>query len=129
MRSQRGFSLIELLFALLVLTIVITTSLAVFAERARRMQMASETILAYQALSNEAEVRRLLSFGAVGRGGNDFLSDTVIIRPLEPFTTEVKVELDEPGVKKVLLKIRWREGKREASLGLIRVDTGGTNLW
>jgi prepilin-type N-terminal cleavage/methylation domain-containing protein len=129
MRSQRGFSLIELLFALLVLTIVITTSLAVFAERTRRMQMASETILAYQALSNEAEVRRLLSYGAVGTGGNDFLSDTVIIRPLEPFTTEVKVELDEPGVKKVLLKIRWREGKREASLGLIRVDTGGTNFW
>lgn len=129
MRFQRGFSLVELLFALLVLTIVITTSLAVFAERTRRMQMASETILAYQALSNEAELRRRLSYNALEKGGNDFLSDTVIIRPLEPFETEVKVELDKPGVKRVLLKIRWRQGKREASLGLIRVDTGGTNFW
>lgn len=129
MRSQRGFSLVELLFALLVLTLVITTSLAVFVERARRMQMASETILAYQALSNEAEVRRRLSYTAVGTAGDDFLSDTVIIRPLEPFTTEVKVDLTKPGVKRVVMKIRWREGKREASLGLVRVDTGGTNFW
>lgn len=129
MRSQRGFSLVELLFALLVLTIVITTSLAVFVERARRMQMASETILAYQALSNEAEVRRRIDYSALEAGGDDFRSDTEIIKPLQPYTTKIEVEPDKPGVKKVTITIRWREGKREASLGLFRVDTGGSNFW
>jgi prepilin-type N-terminal cleavage/methylation domain-containing protein len=129
MRRQRGFSLIELLFALLVLTIVITTTLAMFAERAHRLQMASETILAYQVLSNEAEVRRRLDFNNLGFGGNSFLSDTTLLESLGPFDTEVKVEDDNPGVRKVLLRIRWKNGKRVASLGLLRVDTGGTNLW
>lgn len=129
MQSQRGFSLIELLFALLVLTIVITTSLAVFVERARRLQMASETILAYQALSNEAEVRRRVDYNALEAGGDFFRSDTEIIKPLEPYTTRIDVEPDKPGVKKVTISIRWRGGKRVASLGLLRVDTGGSNLW
>lgn len=129
MRSQRGFTLVELLIALLILTIVITTSLAVFVERERRMRMASETILAYQALSNEAEVRRRVDFNALEAEGDFFRSDTEIIKPLEPYTTKIDVEPDRPGVKKVTIRIRWRGGKREASLGLLRVDTGGTNLW
>ena len=129
MRSHRGFSLVELLFAMLILTIVITTSLAVFVERTRRMQMASETILAWQALSNEAEVRRRLDYSAVNLGADAFFTETDIIKPLEPYTTSVKVILDKPGVKKVMLSIHWRSGKRDASLELIRVDTGGTNLW
>ncbi|MEA2489261.1 MAG: hypothetical protein QOH21_1053, partial [Acidobacteriota bacterium] len=52
---MRGFSLTEVLVALLILTLVITSSLVVFVERNRRMQQASELVLAYQALSNEAE--------------------------------------------------------------------------
>ena len=55
---QRGFTLIEVLIALLILAVVITTTLLVFVERTRRLQDATETILAYQALSNEGEVRR-----------------------------------------------------------------------
>lgn len=129
MRSQRGFSLVELLFAMLILTIVITTSLAVFVERTRRMQMASETILAWQALSNEAEVRRRLDFNDERLDDETFFTETDIIRPLKPYTTSVKAVLDKPGVKKVMLSIHWRGGKRDASLELVRVDTGGTNLW
>ena len=127
MRSQRGFSLVELLFALLVLTLVITTSLYVFAERARRMQLASETILAYQALANESEVRRHYDYNDPRLADNDFQSDTVVIRPLQPFTTKVKVTIEKPGVKKILMTVTWRN--REAQLAILRVDTGGTNLW
>ena len=75
MRRQRGFSLIELLFALVVLTIVITTSLAIFVERTNRSQRASELILAYQALSNETEVIRRISYGSL-----DTLTDDCVTR-------------------------------------------------
>lgn len=133
MRRQRGFTFIELLFALFVLTIVITTTLAMFAERSRRLQLATETILAYQALSNEAEVRRRLPIGELDTLGNNFMTDTTILTPLAPFRTVVLVTDLRPGVKKLSLIIRWKWQKgtkdREARLDLLRADTGGTNLW
>jgi hypothetical protein len=32
-------------------------------------------------------------------------------------------------VKNVTMTIRWNNGQRSAMLGLVRVDTGGGNLW
>lgn len=128
MRSQRGFSLIELLFALLILTLVILTTLAMFAERSRRLQQASELILAYQALANESELVRRVGYGQLELIDDDFSTDTTILRPLAPFATAVDVTVVRPGVKSVTLSIKWRADK-EAKLSLFRVDTGGTNLW
>ena len=129
MRDQRGFSLVELLFALLILTLVITTSLLAFLERNRRLQQASEIVLAYQALANEAEYRRRIDFERLGDGPVEFLSATEILEPLGPFSTVVSVTESKPGVKNVLMTIRWRDGERNARLELVRVDTGGTNFW
>ena len=128
MRSQRGFSLIEVLVALLILTIVITTTLAMFTERNRRLQQASELILAYQALANESEVIRRVGYGQLDFLGDDFATDTTVLRPLAPFQTTIDVTVVRPGVKNVTLAIRWRADK-EAKLTVLRVDTGGTNLW
>ena len=128
MKRQRGFSLIELLFALVVLTIVITTSLAIFVERTNRSRTASELILAYQALSNETEVIRRVSYGSLDTLTDDFVTDTTILQPLAPFTTEVDVTLHRPGIKHVRMTIRWR-AQSAATVTLIRTDTGGTNLW
>lgn len=136
MRRQKGFSLVELLFALLVLTIVITTSLAVFVERTRRLRQASELILVTQALANEAEIIRRIYFNsdpitrAPGLDGLDdqFDTDVSILDPLKPFTTKIEVTLIRPGVKKVTMSVRWGNNK-ESKLSLLRTDTGGTNLW
>src|SRR4051812_27847652 len=53
MRRQRGFSLAEVLVGVLILGIVVSTSLAVFVERKKRLQQAREVTLAYQVLANE----------------------------------------------------------------------------
>ena len=53
----------------------------------------------------------------------------VLLAPLAPFTTIVKVEPGTPGQKRVTMTIRWREGERDAKLTLLRVDTGGQQLW
>ena len=58
-----------------------------------------------------------------------FLSSTDVLAPLDPFATIVSVEEIQPGVKNVLMTIRWKNGEREAKLELLRVDTGGSNLW
>ena len=126
---QRGFTLIEVVVALLILAIVITTTLAVFVERARRLQQATETILAYQALWNEAEVRRRIDFSQLDTASTTFISDTTLLTPLKPFTTFVTVEDTKPSVKNVTLLITWQKGKKIAKLALLRVDTGGSNLW
>jgi len=126
---ERGFTLIEVVVALLILAIVVTTTLAVFVERARRLQQATETILAYQALWNEAEVRRRIDFSQLDTASTTFLSDAKILAPLHPYTTFVTVEDTKPNVKNVTLLITWQKGKKIAKLGLLRVDTGGSNLW
>lgn len=129
MRDQRGFSLVEILVAFLILTLVITISLAAFVERNRRLQQASEIILASQALANEAEYRRRIHYTQLEKAKDEFYSDTAILQPLAPFTTIVSVKQEKPGVKNVLMTIRWRNGERQAKLELVRVDTGGSNLW
>ena len=128
MRSERGFSLVELLFALLVLTIVITTTLAVFVERTRRLRQASDVVLAYQALANEVELQRRVAFTDLVSSVT-FSSDTTILSPLAPFTTAIDVTSTQVGIKEVIMTIRWNQGQREAKLRIIRVDTGGGNLW
>jgi prepilin-type N-terminal cleavage/methylation domain-containing protein len=129
MRRQRGFSLVEVLIALLVLAIVITTTLAMFVERQRRLQQANETILAYQVLANEAEVRRRIDYADLDTAQPGFLTDTVLLRPLAPFRTHVAVAQQAPDVKRVTMTITWKNGKRTAKLVLMRVNTGGSNLW
>lgn len=129
MRSQRGFSLVELIFALVVLTVVIMTTLSMFAERSKRLQQAAETLLVYQALSNEAEFIRRDDFGSLDTLPNDFRSDTTILEPLKPFTTEILVKGKSMGVKSVTLTVRWNGGRKVAQLTLLRSLTGGTNLW
>lgn len=128
MQSQRGFSLVELLVALLVLTIVITTTLAVFTERRSRMQQASEIILAYQVLANEAEAQRRIPFDTIMPAAT-FSTSTELLAPLMPYTTKIEVASTKGGVKDVTMSIAWRGGKRVAKLLLERVDTGGGNLW
>ncbi len=128
MRSRRGFSLVEVLVALLVLTIVITTSLAVFVERKRRLEQASETILAYQALANESEFLRRVPYDDLAES-TEFQSGKALLAPLQGVQTAVAVEQTTPGIKNVTMTIRWRNGVREARLAIVRVDTGGTPLW
>jgi prepilin-type N-terminal cleavage/methylation domain-containing protein len=125
-RDERGFTLVEVLAALLILTFVITSSLWAFLERNKRLQQASEIVLAYQALANEAEYLRRHDFKTLEAYGDTFqsLSDTTLLVPLAPYGTAVKVEVLKPGVKNVTMTVRWHNGEREARLGLIRVDTG-----
>ena len=133
MRHQRGFSLVEILVAFMILTLVITISLSAFVERSRRLQQASEIILAYQALANEAEYRRRIDYRLLDptlpTWSPEFMSEVAILEPLKPFNTLVSVEEVQPGVRNVLMTIRWRDGQRQAKLELVRVDTGGSNLW
>jgi type II secretory pathway pseudopilin PulG len=129
MRHQRGFSLVEILAAFLILTVVITTSLVAFIERNKRLQQASEIILAYQVLANEAEFWRRKNFANLEKETLFFESDTALLKPLEPFNTIVAVKESASGVKSVLLTIRWRDGEKQARLEILRADTGGSPLW
>jgi prepilin-type N-terminal cleavage/methylation domain-containing protein len=129
---MRGFSLTEVLVALLILTLVITSSLAVFVERNRRLQQASEIVLAYQALSNEAEMRRRIEYDYLTRTDMaplTFLSDTTLLEPLQPYSAIVSVRQPRVGERRVLMTVRWKNGQRQARLELVRVSTGGTRLW
>ncbi|HYO79225.1 MAG TPA: type II secretion system protein [Thermoanaerobaculia bacterium] len=128
MRDERGFTLPEVLAALVVLTIIITGSFAAFLERNHRLQQAAEIMLAYQALANEAEYQRRIQYTLLS-DSTAFLSDTALLAPLGDPGTSVKVDEVETGVCNVTMTVRWRNGERLARLTLVRVDTGGLRLW
>jgi prepilin-type N-terminal cleavage/methylation domain-containing protein len=129
MRDQRGFSLPEVMAALLILTVVITVSFTAFLERNRRLQQASEIMLAWQALANEAEHQRRVKFDDLS-DLDEFLSETEILEPLTPYHTAVVVEVVELGVAHVTLTVSWGDRKRVESLTLVRVSMGGdARLW
>jgi prepilin-type N-terminal cleavage/methylation domain-containing protein len=129
MSRERGYSLPEMLVALLILTIVMTVSMAAFIERNKRLRLASETILAYQALSNEAEYWRRIDYDQLTTTPPVFRSDVALLAPLEAADTSIRVDTIRTGVRNVTMTVRWKNGQRQAQLSLLRVDTGGTNLW
>jgi prepilin-type N-terminal cleavage/methylation domain-containing protein len=130
MRGQRGYSLVEILVAFVILTVVITFSLTAFLERNKRLQQANEIILAYQALANEAEYWRRVEFGALQPADKFLQKDLQLLAPLQPYTAAVLVEQTPSGTKNVTLLLRWRDGQREAKLTLVRTNTLSTGgLW
>ena len=130
MRRERGFTLIEVLAALLVLTFVITMTMWAFLERNRRLQQANEIMLAYQALANESEHWRRVEFDDLAPA-TKFAMPIDVLEPLQPCKTEVSVQVTKPGVKNVTLTVRWKNDEREARLGIVRVKTGanGDRFW
>ena len=126
MRRERGFTLIEVLAALLVLTFVITMTMWAFLERNRRLQQANEIMLAYQALANESEHWRRVEFDLLAGEELPFKMPQDVLAPLQPYDAMVSVQLTKPGVKNVTLTVRWKNDEREARLGIVRVKTGAT---
>jgi prepilin-type N-terminal cleavage/methylation domain-containing protein len=129
-RSTAGFTLIEVLAALLILTLVILTSLTVFGDRARRVRDAGEMSLAWQGLANEAEARRRQPFDALEPGGTSaFLTDPSAEGALEEAAGEVSIDEEAPGVRTLVLRIEWRGGTKRAETTVYRTATGGGALW
>lgn len=124
-----GFTLIEVLFGLLILGLVMTTSLAVFYERQNRVRFAEETVLVWQAIANESELIRFAPWQSLDDGSErPFTSSLQILDSLENPSATVAVEQTAPRVKEVTLRIAWGGG-RSATSTVIRTDTGGANLW
>jgi hypothetical protein len=127
---RNGFTLVETLMGLLILTFIVTTSLVIVFERERRLQFGFETMAAYQALANEVEVQRRIPYEQLAPGGSgQFETDLKIVQNLPGLVRQIEIEEISPGVKVVTLSLRWRGDSRTATLSVFRSNTGGGNLW
>ncbi len=129
MRGSRGFSLIEVLAGLLILSFVITTSLGVFYHRERTHRRAEEMMLVWQVLGNESEVVRRIPWANLGAlNGQPFRSDLDLLAGFDEFSSRIEVADAKPMLKDVTLTLTWGDG-RTASVSVLRGDTGGSTLW
>ena len=123
--------------ALLILAIVLTTTIAMFARRSQYLRESSETVLVWQAMWNEMEIWRRMDWNSLESQPPKFQSDLSILKPLGVLNTKVDVAVspDDPHIKNVTLTVLWeydktnKSYKRNAHLSLLRAGTGGTNLW
>lgn len=130
MPTQRGFTLIETLVGLLILAFVLTTSLAVFVERQKRLRQADELIAVYQALANEAEVSRVIPFSSLTPGTSTFRSDTSILAGVSGVSTSVTVRPWNSGARLVEMTVQWNDGTRTETMSIVRVNPGaGGSFW
>ena len=125
-----GFSLVETLLGLLILTLVVTTSLGIFFDRARRLKDAGEIARVWQALGNEAEARRHQAWGTLGpASGEPFLTDAELLQPLGDAAATATITAPSSGIRSIQLTIQWRKGTKRAHVEVIRTYTGGGSLW
>lgn len=130
MKFERGLTVVEVLVSLLILSFIITTSLAIFFDRHDRLERADQVVRAYQSLANEAEVIRHIPFSDLEPGeSRTFQSGRDILYGFPDLATEVNVQESSTGLKEVLLTVRWNRGQRSATLTVLRTDTGGDELW
>lgn len=126
----------EIVVAMAIMAVVITTTIVMFAERQHYLRESNEIILVSQALWNEAEIWRRIAWPQLDSQSPTFQSDVALLQALQPFTTEIRVEpaKDDPRVKNVTMMVRWdqdpqKKFRREAHLSVLRADTGGSGLW
>ena len=92
---KRGYTLPELLVALLILAIVLTTTIAMFARRSQYLRESSETVLVWQAMWNEMEIWRRLPWNGLESQSPKFQSDQSILLPLGTVDTNVDVAVSK----------------------------------
>ena len=130
MKPSRGLTVVEVLVSLLILSFIVTTSLAIFFDRHARLERAGHVVRAYQALANEAEVIRHVPYIDLEAGeSRTFQSGRDVLYGFEDLETLVNIQETSTGLKEVLLTVRWNRGKESAMLTVLRTDTGGDELW
>lgn len=124
MRGARGFTLIEVLFALLIIGFVLTTSLAIFYEREQRLRAAEDLVIASQAAAVETEYLRQAAWGSLVAGDREWLSAPSILARLRNPSTRVLIE-NELYYKRLTVEVVWNDGRSRHVHVLHRTDVDG----
>ncbi|HVT44028.1 MAG TPA: type II secretion system protein [Thermoanaerobaculia bacterium] len=125
-----GFTLVEILVALVILGLIVTTSLAIFYDRQKRLRAADEMIIAWQILANEAEVWRHRPYDSLVPGASSaFLSDPELLAQLPGAKASAAIEHSGPALRSIHLTIHWSDSAKKAEVAVLRSDTGGGSLW
>ena len=127
--------MIELLVALAILALVITTSLAIFFDRQKRLLLASDNIQAYQAIANEAEIQKRKHYGALVVNStepfetlHDLSGEPTIVDSLKDPDDKVTITQVGDGVRAITMTVTWGEAKsrHHAQLTILKTEA---RLW
>lgn len=123
---RKGFSLIELLVTLAVISIAILAIYEVFLFTLKTTRQARNVTYAYQAAEEEREIIKNTAFSSlVNQSGGSFLDQTQSLSRLPDGQGQLTIE-DYNGdskVKKILVRVLWLEsnGTKEYTLTTLRI--------
>ena len=124
---RSGFTLIEVVFALAILSFVLLATVLTLAARKEGDRRAEQQMRIWQVIENEAEMRRFTPYASLKHGAElPFESDLAILEGLEA-EARVRVEETVPNLKVVTIEVVY--GGRRASLDVYRAQTGRGSLF
>ncbi|HXI12844.1 MAG TPA: hypothetical protein VNM92_09365 [Thermoanaerobaculia bacterium] len=70
-----------------------------------------------------------MPFASLTAGRHPFTADHPLMAKLPDKHSSIEITEKAVDTRELLLSIRWRQGKRTAQMTIVRVGTGGDNLW
>lgn len=112
MRKQRGFALLELTAAVMLITLALGTSLVVLAANARNVRDLFEEKVAMQLASGELELLEARGFEGVEEGATALAAGSPALAQLREGRCTLEVSRDREDVTLLCARVvvRWRSG-------------------
>ena len=110
--APKGFSLLELLCAIFVISTGLTVALCGHFSSRDHLRENEARLMALTALENELETLRALPYSHLSTGaGQAFQSGNPMLDRLVDAACVTAIEEKAPGLKRVQVAIRWRGGE------------------
>ena len=125
--TEEGFSLLEVIIALSIMSVGFITVLQLFSESIRSVETSDEYLKAISLANNKMSSLELDDFEIEEFSGNFSEEDDYRWEiDIEPYDTVLNDEESRIQIMKVVLRVFWKDAKRDKDIKLVTLQNVGT---